>query len=170
MENGVGYSIAAGHCSRTIIPWKVSVRTDRGIYFVGEEDIHANDSLLVSGHRLYLSSGLANPGINRLSDCVGYSMATSSGWLSSLGIVEIPRSEVIVDGDGADDAVYHVKSVYQLVESLQSGQVGPASNPGWLQWGPEVNCREVLAMERESACSMGFDGACSPAPVALPHR
>jgi predicted dehydrogenase len=146
MENGISYNILAGHCSRTAIPWKVSVRTDRGIYSIEEKDLHlADDALLVESHRSFLAARQRGLRITSgLSDCLGYSMATSSAWLSSVGVDDIPFGEVTRHGTGAD-LIYHVESIYRLTENLQSSRPLPSLHPAWIKMGRGANCHEVLA-------------------------
>jgi hypothetical protein len=148
MENGISYNILAGHCSRRLIPWKVSVRTDRGTYFLEERDVQsadAADGLLMEGHRSYLTSLHGSPRItSRLSDCLGYSMATSTAWLSSSGIENIPAAHIRVTETGAD-SFYHVDSICRLTEDWQTSRHFPSEHPAWINWGGEADCREVLA-------------------------
>jgi predicted dehydrogenase len=152
MENGIVFNILAGHCSREFVPWKVVVRTDRGDYAVGEEDLPSGDTLLVESHRALLHSRRENRRATcRLSDCLGYSMATSTAWLSSSGIQDIPAAEVTMDGTETD-AIYHVESIHRLISSLRAEKSSGPVKPDWLHWNPEANCRETLAAASNRSC------------------
>jgi len=152
MENGIVFNILAGHCSREFVPWKVVVRTDQGDYTVGEEDLPFSDALLVESHRSLLASRRGNRRPTcRLADCLGYSMATSTAWLASPGIQDIPAAEVTLDG-AATDAVYHVESIHQLIANRRTESPSASRKLDWLHWNPEVNCREALAAAAGKSC------------------
>jgi predicted dehydrogenase len=141
MDSGVVYNILAGHCGQTIIPWKVSIRTDRGLYSVGEVEVAAGDELLLEAHRYYLSSLQSGVKIKcGLADCLGYSMATSTALSSAPGIVQVPASKVTLEGAGSD-TVYHVETLVRLIEQAQNPPMPLALEPAWLSWGDEVDCQ-----------------------------
>jgi hypothetical protein len=141
----VAYHILAGHCGRSTIPWKVSIRTDRGLYSVGEAEVAASDELLVEAHRYYLSSLGRGLKIKcGLADCLGYSMATSTALSSSSGIIQVPAAEVSLEGSGSE-AVYHVEALVRLIQQAQEPRVPLGPEPDWLSWGNEMDCRNSQA-------------------------
>jgi hypothetical protein len=134
-EDGITYNILAGHCSRSVMPWKLTIRTERETYSLHEHDLPSIEELLLQGHRARLS--LTDKPLCRLSDCMGYSMATSTAWFSSAGAQDIPAGEITVEGPSADE-ICHVEAIHRLVQALQADRFSPSLEPGWLRWGQEI--------------------------------
>lgn len=140
LTNGIDFNIMAGHCSQMAVPWMISVRTDRGVFTLKEEDLPSTAlDLLIESHRsaFHAATGKGKP-TTALSDCWSYNRTTSAGLLSSGGICDIPQEEIEIIGSG-ENVVFHVQSIYDLVRGMQAGNLSPANG---LRLGAEIDCME----------------------------
>ncbi len=145
LEGGIEFDILGGHCSDHLDPWKISLRTDRGIYSVGEADMPDTRELLLASHRSALAArgGRRGP-TTGLADCCGYSVATTVGLASSSAVRTIPSSEIAIFG-AASDAVYHVETLHQLVcRGAMTGEVS-AAEVSWIDFGEPIGCANPLS-------------------------
>ena len=144
-EEGVAFNVAAGHCTDRIVLWSVTVRTDRGLFHVTESEVPPTLELLIASHRSALAAyhGTAPP-TTSLADCLGYSMSTTAGHISSAAIHDIPADEIQIVGQGPDTA-YHVERLHPMIAKAQQENTFPAQEIPWLKLGAEVDCRAALA-------------------------
>jgi predicted dehydrogenase len=150
-DTGVEVSVMAGHCTRTLVPWKITVHTDEEIFELREHDLPITSrELLVDAHRRTLEAcqGKARPR-TRLEDCRSYSLPTCGSFVSARGVVDFPASLVAVVGEGSEET-YHVEALAEQVDRLHAANFVPSDVPPWLKLG------DPLALSGRDAIPANF--------------
>ena len=138
--DGIPFEIAAAHCATETLPWTITVEMRDGRRLVLEESqMPASNDLLLACHRAaFTAMRKESSPRSRLSDCIGYTRATSAALRSSEGVHDIP-ADVDVLGE-ADDRIHHSPDILHFLRTAITEGRLPRNAPVWLAPGKTVYC------------------------------